>query len=83
MKSSLLKKAAVLVVALMFALVSTLALAQAKQWYVIKDKRGVCSVHQLKAKTEKTIAGPFATKDEAKKAKDKECPKKEKSQKKK
>lgn len=82
MKNSVLKKAAILVIALMFALVSTFALAQAKQWYVQKDKRGVCSVHQLKAKTDKTIAGPFATKDEAKKAKDKECPKKDKAQKK-
>jgi len=82
MKSNFVKKATILALALMFALVSTLALAQAKQWYVQKDKRGVCSVHQLKAKTAKTIAGPFATKDEAQKAKAKECPKKEKTQKK-
>jgi hypothetical protein len=82
MRSNFLKKATILALALVFALVSTLALAQAKQWFVIKDKNGKCSVHQLKAKTDKTIAGPFATKDEAQKAKAKECPKKDKTQKK-
>jgi hypothetical protein len=65
------------VVALMFALVSTLAMAQAKQWFVNKDRNGKCSVHQQKAKTATTIAGPFGTKDEATKAKEKECPKKD------
>ena len=82
MRSSFVKKATILAIALMFALVSTLALAQAKQYYVLKSKRGVCSVRLLKAKSATTIAGPFATKEEAQKAKEKECPKKAKTQKK-
>jgi hypothetical protein len=81
MKRSFLKKAAILVVALMFALVSTLAMAQAKQWFVNKDKNGKCSVHEQKAKSATTIAGPFATKDDANKAKEKECPKPKKDSK--
>jgi len=73
-----LKKCAVLVIAVLFALSATLALAAEKkpekaekQWYIIKDKNGVCKVLQLKEKTDKTIAGPFKTKEEAKAAKEK------------
>lgn len=50
-----------------------------KQYYVIKDSKGRCSIRQLEKKSPKSIAGPYATKDEAQKAKDKECPKKETS----
>lgn len=82
MRGSVLKKIAVLTVVIIFALGSGLALAAAeKSWFVQKDKNGVCSVHQLKAKTDKTIAGPFPTKDAAMKAKAEKCPKPEKKSK--
>ena len=42
---------------------------------VIKAKNGVCRVIKAKEKTPATIAGPFKTKEEAQKAKEKECPK--------
>ena len=75
MRGSVLKKIAVLTIVIIFALGSGLALAAAeKSWFVQKDKNGVCSVHQLKAKTDKTIAGPFPTKDAAMKAKTEKCP---------
>lgn len=51
---------------------------QTKQWFVLKDKNGKCSVHQEKGPTPTTIAGPFATKEEAVKAKEEKCPKPEK-----
>jgi hypothetical protein len=76
MRGSVLTKIAVLTVVMIFALGSGLALAAEKSWFVQKDKNGVCSVHQLKAKTDKTIAGPFPTKDAAMKAKEEKCPKK-------
>ncbi|MGO9117420.1 MAG: hypothetical protein ACLQPD_07370 [Desulfomonilaceae bacterium] len=76
MRGSVLTKIAVLTVVIIFALCSGLALAAEKSWFVQKDKNGVCSVHQLKAKTDKTIAGPFPTKDAATKAKEEKCPKK-------
>jgi hypothetical protein len=64
-----------------FALTASLAFA-ADQWVVIKDKNGVCKVIEAKGKTDKTIAGPFKTKDEAKKAKEEKCGKeKEKTKK--
>jgi len=76
-KTTRFKKAFVLAVAAAFLMVSlAAAYAAEKQWVVIKDSTGKCSVKQTsKGKTPKTIAGPFATKEEAKKAKDKECPK--------
>ncbi len=51
---------------------------QAKQWFVLKDKAGKCSVRQEKGPTPTTIAGPFATKEEAMKVKEEKCPKPEK-----
>ncbi len=81
MRGSALKKIAVLTIVVIFALCSGLALAAEKSWFVQKDKNGVCSVHQLKAKTDKTIAGPFPTKDAAMKAKEEKCPKPEKKSK--
>ncbi|MGC8657602.1 MAG: hypothetical protein ACP5U1_00860 [Desulfomonilaceae bacterium] len=60
-------------VAVVFLLVTALAFAAGENWVVIKDKNGVCKVIQAKGKTPATIAGPFKTKDEAKKAKEKEC----------
>jgi hypothetical protein len=51
---------------------------KAGQWCVIKyqtkDKKTVCKVVECKGKTPKTIAGPFKSKDEALKAKEKSCP---------
>ena len=60
---------------LVFSLVTALALAAGETWVVIKDKNGVCKVIEAKEKTPATIAGPFKTKAEAEKVKDKECPK--------
>lgn len=82
MNRGMLKKIVVLLVVVAFSLMSALALAAAKQWVVIKDAKGVCKVIQAKGKTAKTIAGPFATKEEAQKAKAAKCPKAEKSKKK-
>jgi sensor c-di-GMP phosphodiesterase-like protein len=69
----MLKRIVVLMVAVVFALVSLPALA-ADQWAVIKDSKGRCYVKQVTKKTEKTIAGPFAAKAEAEKAKKEQCP---------
>jgi len=76
----MLKKIVVLIVGVVFALVSLPALA-AEQWAVIKDSKGRCSVRQVTKKTDKTIAGPFATKAEADKAKKEKCPPAEKKKK--
>ena len=50
---------------------------KAGQWCVIKyqtkDKKTVCKVIECKGKTPKTVAGPFKSKDEATKAKEKAC----------
>lgn len=78
MGNHVVKKVLALAVACLFIFSSGLAFAEAMQWYVLKDKNGVCSVRQLKAKTDKTIAGPYATKQEATKAKEEKCPKPEK-----
>jgi len=73
-----LKTFVILMLAVVFVLSVTLAFAAEKQWYVLKNKNGVCSVKQLKEKSPTTIAGPFATKADAQKAKDEKCPKPEK-----
>ncbi len=44
-------------------------------YVVIKDKKGVCRVIKASKKTPSTIAGPFNTQEEAKRAKEKEHPK--------
>ncbi len=78
MNGRVMKKLVVFLMVAVFALVSGLAFA-ADKYVVIKDKKGVCKVIKAKKdKTAKTIAGPFATKAEAQKAKEKECPKKKK-----
>lgn len=50
---------------------------KAGQWCVIKyqtkDKKTVCKVVECKGKTPKTVAGPFKSKDQAIKAKEKSC----------
>jgi hypothetical protein len=69
----MLKRIVVLAMGLVF-LLSPLAVFAADQWAVIKDSKGICSVRKVKAKTAKTIAGPFASKAEAEKAKKEQCP---------
>jgi hypothetical protein len=68
------KKILLLLVLAMFVFTSAAALA-ADQFFVIKDKNGLCKVIKAKDKTPTTIAGPFKTKDEANKAKAEKCPK--------
>ncbi len=70
------RKAAIVLVVTVFLFVSGLSFAAGKKWVVIKDSKGVCKVIQAKDKTPKTVAGPFATKDEAMKAKAAKCGKK-------
>ncbi|MEJ2716106.1 MAG: hypothetical protein P8182_03060 [Deltaproteobacteria bacterium] len=69
------KRFVILLVLVIFAFSASVALAAGKQWFIIKDKKGVCRVIEAAAKTPKTIAGPFKTKDEAQKAKAKTCAK--------
>ncbi len=64
-----------LFIAIVFVLTTVVAFAAGDSYVVIKDKKGVCKVIKAKEKTPSTIAGPFKTKEEAKKAKGKECPK--------
>jgi TolA-binding protein len=70
MKRQLLKKLSVLFVVILFSLMSGVALAQKKHWFVVKDKNGVCKVIEAE-----TIAGPFKTMEQAEKRKAKDCPK--------
>jgi len=46
----------------------------ADPWFIIKDANDVCKVIEAKEKTPKTIGGPYKTKEEAEKAKEKLCP---------
>jgi hypothetical protein len=63
----------VLVLALAFALSSAAVFAQQVKWLVIQDRNGHCRViDSLKDKTPDTILGPFKTKEEAIKAKEKD-----------
>ncbi len=64
-----------LFVAIIFVLTTVVAFAAGDSYVVIKDKNGVCKVIKSDKKTPATIAGPFKTKEEAKKAKEKECSK--------
>jgi hypothetical protein len=56
-----------------------LSFAKGDKWVVIQDKTGKCSVKNVKGETPKTIAGPFATKEEAERAKAEKCPAKKKT----
>jgi hypothetical protein len=69
----MLKKLMILIVAAFFLLTITPMTFAADQWAVIQDTSGKCSVRSVKGKTPKTIAGPFATKAEAEKAKQEKC----------
>jgi len=76
MKRQLLKNSSVLFAAvIVFVLMSGVALAQKKHWFVVKDVNGVCRVIEAKEKTPATIAGPFKTMEAAEKRKAKVCPK--------
>ena len=55
---------------IVFVLMSGVALARKKHWFVVKDVNGVCRVIEAK-----DIAGPFKTMEAAEKRKAKECPK--------
>ena len=70
MKRQLLKNSSVLFVAIVFSLMSGVALAEKKHWYVVKDKGGACRVIEAE-----TIAGPFKTAEEAEARKARDCPK--------
>jgi len=61
-----------------FFVTAVFSFAAEDPWFIIKDKNGVCKVIQAKDKTPATIAGPYKTKDNAEKAKDKACAKEEK-----
>jgi hypothetical protein len=70
MKRQLLKNSSVLFVVILLSLMSGVALAQKKHWFVVKDKGGTCRVIEAE-----TIAGPFKTMQEAEKRKARDCPK--------
>jgi len=61
-----------------FSLTAVFSFAAEDPWFIIKDKNGVCKVIQAKDKTPATIAGPYKTKNNAEKAKDKACAKEDK-----
>lgn len=42
--------------------------AHAEQWLIVKDKDGKCAVMKTKPGTPVIVSGPYATKDEARKA---------------
>jgi len=69
-----LKTVLVIVVLALFALSPLSAIAAEKQYCVVKDKNQKCRVIKCDKATPQTVAGPFKTQDEAKKAKEKECP---------
>jgi hypothetical protein len=58
-----------------FLITAVFSFAAEEPWFIIKDKNGVCKVIQAKEKTPATIAGPYKTKTNAEKAKDKACAK--------
>jgi hypothetical protein len=59
-------------IAVILVLGISTAFAAGNSYVVIKDKNGVCRVIKASKKTPSTIAGPFKTKEEAKRAKEKE-----------
>lgn len=69
------KRFAVLFLVVAFSLTIAVVHAAAASYVVIKDKNGVCKILEAVEKTPKTIAGPFKTREEAEKAKERECPK--------
>ncbi len=75
MRGKIAIKIGILAITVIFGLGASLALA-AEQWCLDKNVKGVCSVRECpKGKTKTTIAGPFASREEAMKAKEnsKDC----------
>ncbi len=70
MKRQLLKISSILFVLILFSLMTGVALAEKKRWFVVKDRGGMCRVIEAE-----TIAGPFKTMEEAEKRKTEDCPK--------
>jgi hypothetical protein len=70
-----LKHLVVAILVVIFFVTAALSFAAEEPWFIIKDKNGVCKVIQAKEKTPATIAGPYKTKNNAEKAKDKACAK--------
>jgi hypothetical protein len=68
----------VLCLVAIFSLTAVFSFAAQEPWFIIMDKNGVCKVIQAKEKTPATIAGPYKTKSNAEKAKDKACAKAQK-----
>jgi hypothetical protein len=58
-----------------FSLTAVFSFAAEEPRFIIKGKNGVCKVIQAKEKTPATIGGPYKTKNNAEKAKDKACAK--------
>ncbi len=77
MNRQLLKISSVLFVAILFSLMTGVALAEKKHWFVVKDKDGMCRVIEAETVAEqfKTVAGPFKTMKEAERRKAKDCAK--------
>jgi hypothetical protein len=69
------KRLGILFLVVAFSLTIAVVHAAAASYVVIKDKNGVCRILEAVEKTPKTIAGPFKTREEAEKAKERECPK--------
>jgi hypothetical protein len=65
----------VFLMAVTFILTTVTTFAAGDSYVVIKDKNGVCKIIKAADNTPATIAGPFKTKEEAEKAKEKECSK--------
>ena len=57
---------AILTIVLMLWPASSLVLAE--QWFVVKDKAGVCAIWEAKAGTPAIIGGPYSNKDDVRKA---------------
>jgi membrane protein involved in colicin uptake len=70
MKRALVTKSSVLGAVILFSLLSGVALAEKKHWFVVKDQAGACRVIEAES-----VSGPFKTMAEAEKRKDKDCPK--------
>lgn len=65
-----------LFIAVIFFMTTVVALATGDSYVVIKDNEGVCKVIKAPEKkpTPNTIAGPFDTREDAEKAKERMCP---------
>ncbi|MGC8604069.1 MAG: hypothetical protein ACP5VS_10310 [Desulfomonilaceae bacterium] len=64
----------VLFITVIFIVITVATFAAGDSYIVIKNQKGVCEIIKAQEKTPQTLAGPFKTKEEAQKAKKKECP---------